>query len=136
VSREVGAIDGVSSFVGIRWDSPTKVRMPVRPDLINAGGLLSGVATYALVDYCMGSTLWVETADDEGIATLNISINYLATATEGEVICESRLDRRNRHQAVLRSEVRADDGRLLATAIGSYSIFARRRVPSADGPAV
>jgi uncharacterized protein (TIGR00369 family) len=136
VSREVGAIDGVSRFMGIRWDSPTRVRMSVRPDLINAGGLLSGVATYALVDYCMGSTLWVETADDEGIATLNISINYLATATEGEVTCESQLDRRNRNQAVLRSEVRADDGRLLATAIGSYSIFARRRAPSAEGPAV
>jgi uncharacterized protein (TIGR00369 family) len=122
--------------MGIRWDSPTKVRMSVRPDLINAGGLLSGVATYALVDYCMGSTLWVETADDEGIATLNISINYIATATEGEVVCESQLDRRNRNQAVLRSEVRADDGRLLATAIGSYSIFARRRAPSTEGPAV
>jgi uncharacterized protein (TIGR00369 family) len=122
--------------MGIRWDSPTTVRMPVRPDLINAGGLLSGVATYALVDYCMGSALWVETADDEGIATLNISINYIASATDGEVICESQVDRRNRHQAVLRSEVRADDGRLLATAIGSYSIFARRRRPSTDGPAV
>ena len=55
--------------------------------------------------------------------------NYIATATEGDVICESQVDRRNRHQAVLRSEVRAEDGRLLATAIGSYSIFSRAKVP-------
>jgi uncharacterized protein (TIGR00369 family) len=111
--------------MALRWESPTTVRMPVRPDLINPAGLLSGAATYALVDYCMGSTLWVETAEDESIATLNISINYVATATEGEVVCNSQVDRRNRSQAVLRSEVHADDGRLLATAIGSFSIYRR-----------
>lgn len=126
MSRRTGAVDGVSTFMGMRWESPTTVRMPVRPDLINAAGLLSGAATYALVDYCMGSTLWVETTDDEMIATLNISINYLATTTEGEVVCTSQLDRRNRSQAVLRSEVRSDDGALIATAIGSFSIYARR----------
>ena len=126
MSRRTGAIDGVSTFMGMRWESPTTVRMAVRPDLINAAGLLSGAATYALVDYCMGSTLWVETTDDEMIATLNISINYMATATEGEVVCTTQLDRRNRSQAVLRSEVRRDDGALIATAIGSFSIYARR----------
>src|SRR3954454_2413091 len=126
MSRRAGPIDGVSDFMGMRWESPTVVRMPVRADLINPAGLLSGAATYALVDYCMGSTLWVETTDDESIATLNISINYVATATEGEVVCQSQVDRRNRNQAVLRSEVRADDGALLATAIGSFSIFPRR----------
>jgi uncharacterized protein (TIGR00369 family) len=126
MSRRTGAIDGVSTFMGMRWESPTTVRMAVRPDLINAAGLLSGAATYALVDYCMGSTLWVETSDDEMIATLNISINYMATSTEGEVVCTTQLDRRNRNQAVMRSEVRRDDGALIATAIGSFSIYPRR----------
>src|SRR3954463_12285660 len=101
--------------------------MPVRRELINAGGLLSGVATYALVDYTMGSALWAQTADDEAIATVNIAINYVQTATEGEVLCHTEVDRRNRTSAVLRSEVRHGDGRLLATAIGSYAIFPQRR---------
>ena len=102
------------------------MRLTIRPELINAGGLLSGVATYALVDYVMGSTLWRETTEDEHIATVNIAINYIQTATEGDVICETTLDRRNRHAATLRSEVRHEDGRLMATAIGSYAIFAAR----------
>ncbi len=101
--------------------------MPIREELINAGGLLSGVATYALVDYTMGSALWAETSDEESIATVNIAINYVQSATEGEVLCETTLDRRNRTSAVLRSEVRHEDGRLLATAIGSYAIYARKR---------
>jgi uncharacterized protein (TIGR00369 family) len=120
-------IDDVSRFFGLRWDSPERARFTIRPDLINAGGLLSGVATYAIVDYTMGSALWAQTADDEAIATVNIAINYVQTATEGDVLCETQVDRRNRRSAVLRSEVRHDDGRLLATAIGSYAIFPRRR---------
>jgi 1,4-dihydroxy-2-naphthoyl-CoA hydrolase len=118
-------IDGVSDFFGIRWVHANEVHLTIRPDLINAGGLLSGVATYALVDYCMGSTLWKQTADEEAIATISISINYVQTATEGEVMCTTDLDRRNRSNAVLSSEVRHVDGRLIATAIGSYSIFKR-----------
>jgi uncharacterized protein (TIGR00369 family) len=132
-TTRAGSIDGVSSFFGLRWDSADTVRMEVRPDLINAGGLLSGAATYAMVDYCMGSALWRETSEEEAIATVNISINYVATATEGEVVCRTRLDRRNRRLGVLRSEVTADDGRLLATAIGSYTIFPRHKVkPEGD----
>jgi len=125
--RQAGPIDGVTTFMGMRWESPTTVRMAVRPDLVNPAGLLSGAATYALVDYCMGSTLWVDTSEEESIATLNISINYVATATDGEVVCTSQVDRRNRNQAVLRSEVRTNGGDLIASAIGSFSIFPRRR---------
>jgi uncharacterized protein (TIGR00369 family) len=120
-------IDDVSRFFGIRWDDPETSRLTIRPELINAGGLLSGVATYALVDYTMGSALWRQTTEDEAIATLNIAINYIQTAVEGDVICKTQVDRRNRTSAVLRSEVLHDDGRLLATAIGSYAIFPQRR---------
>jgi uncharacterized protein (TIGR00369 family) len=118
-------IDGVSSFFGLRWEHANTVRLTIKPEYINAAGLLSGVTAFALVDYCMGSTLWKQTTEDEGIATLSISINYVQTATEGEIVCTTELDRRNRTNAVLSSKVRHDDGRLLATAIGSYSIFKR-----------
>jgi uncharacterized protein (TIGR00369 family) len=128
MNRPAG-IDGVSGFMGLHWDDPQTARMEIRPELINAGGLLSGVATYAMVDYSMGSALWVQTTEDEGIATLNIAINYVQTATEGELVCTTQVDRRNRTSAVLRSEVRHTDGRLIATAVGSYVIFPRRDRP-------
>jgi uncharacterized protein (TIGR00369 family) len=120
-------IDGVSRFFGILWEDANTARLTIRPELINAGGMLSGVATYALVDYTMGSALWKETAEEEAIATINISINYVRTAVEGDALCSTSVDRRNRTSAVLRSEVRHEDGDLLATAIGTYSIFPRRR---------
>ena len=120
------AFDGVSGFMGIRWQDAETVSLQIRPELINRGGLLSGVVTYALVDYCMGSTLWAQTTREERIATISISINYVQTAVEGEIVCHTTLDRRNRNAAVMRSEVRHEDGRLLVTAIGSYTIFPPR----------
>jgi acyl-coenzyme A thioesterase PaaI-like protein len=130
--REGGprSMDGITGFIGMRWDDPQTVRLQIRPELINRGGLLSGVVTYALVDYCMGSTLWAQTTKEERIATISISINYIQTATEGEIVCRSVLDRRNRSIGIMKSEVHHVDGRLLVTAVGSYSIFpARGREP-------
>ena len=122
-----GGIDPVSEFLGFGWAHANEIRLTVDERHINAAGLLSGAVTYAMVDYCMGSTLWKQTTEDEGIATVSISINYVQTATEGEVVCTTELDRRNRRLAVMRSEVRHEDGRLLATAIGSYTIYRRRK---------
>jgi uncharacterized protein (TIGR00369 family) len=131
----LGSLDGVSGFIGMRWESPDVVRLQIRPELINGGGLLSGVVSFALVDYCMGSTLWAQTTAQERIATISISINYIQTAVEGEIVCRTTLDRRNRSTAVMRSEVRHEDGRLLATAIGSYTIFPPRRQAAAAAAA-
>jgi uncharacterized protein (TIGR00369 family) len=119
--------DGVTSFLGLRWENSETVHLTIRPELINLGGLLSGVVTYALIDYGMGSALWAHTTEDEHIATVSIAVNYVQTATEGEITCNTVLDRRNRRTAVLRSEVRHEDGRLLVTAIGSYAIFPARQ---------
>lgn len=126
MSQGPRGIDGVTQFFGFRWDAPGVVRLEIRPDLINLGGLLSGVVAYAMLDYSMGSALWAQTSEEEAIATINIAINYVQTATQGEIICRSRVDRRNRRTAVLRGEVEHLDGRLMATAVGSYSIFPRK----------
>jgi uncharacterized protein (TIGR00369 family) len=126
--RPIDGIDPLSRFLGFRWDAPNVLRLTIREDHINPAGLLSGAVGYAMVDYCMGSTLWVERSEDERIATIGISINYVQTAREGDVICESTLERRNDRVAVMRSEVRHEDGRVLATAIGSFAIFPSERL--------
>ena len=136
MNDEPGGIDGLTRWLGLRWEDYDRVRLTVRPELINPAGLLAGPVGYAMVDYSMGSALWKHRRSGERIATIGISINYVQTAREGDVICESTLDRRNDRVAILRSEVRHEDGRLLATAIGSFAIFPRERLGSHDqGPA-
>jgi uncharacterized protein (TIGR00369 family) len=122
------AIDGLTEWLGLQWDSHDRVRLTIRDELMNPAGLLAGGVTYAMVDYCMGSTLWKELSEDERIATIGISINYVQTAREGDVICSTRLDRRNDRVAIMQSEVHDEGGRLLATAIGSFSIFPKERL--------
>jgi uncharacterized protein (TIGR00369 family) len=128
MAAERDGIDGLTSWLGLRWETPERVRLTIRPELINPAGLLAGPVAYAMVDYSMGSTLWQDLTEGERIATIGISINYVQTAREGDVICETSLDRRNDRVAIMRSEVRHTDGRLLATAIGSFAIFARERL--------
>lgn len=140
MARDFG-IDGLSGWMGFRWEAHDRLRLTIRPELLNPPGLLLGPVAYAMIDYCMGSTLWRELSDEESCATISISINYVQSAGEGDVVCTSTLDRRNRSVAVLRSEVSHEDGRLLATAIGSFSIFPRSREPRrreefGEGPVV
>lgn len=118
--------DGLSEFLGMRWLDAATVTLRIRPDLLNPGGLLSGAVTYTLVDYGMAALLWSVRNPGESVATLNISINYVVTATDGKLICRTTLDRRNRTVAIMRSAVHHADGRLIANAIGSYSIIAPR----------
>ena len=125
---ERGGIDDLTNWLGLRWEAADRVRLTIRPEHINPAGLLAGPVTYAMVDYCMGSTLWTQCRDSERIATISITINYVQTAREGDVICGTELDRRNDRVALLRSEVAHADGRLLATAVGSYSIFPAKRL--------
>jgi uncharacterized protein (TIGR00369 family) len=126
---ERGGFDGISKFLDFRWTAADSLHLRIEEKHINGAGLLSGAVTFAMVDYCMGSTLWRQKNEGERIATINIAINYVQTATSGEIVCKSVLDRRNKTLAVLRSEVTAEDGRLLATAIGSYTIFPKKDPP-------
>jgi uncharacterized protein (TIGR00369 family) len=136
LNDEFGGIDGLTRWLGLRWESPERVRLEIRPELINPAGLLAGPVAYAMVDYSMGSVLWQARESGERIATIGISIDYVPTAREGDVLCTSTLDRRNDRVAILRSEVRHEDGRLLATAIGSFAIFPKERLGRYDrGPA-
>ena len=123
---QFGAPGGENTFakyLGMRWDDECTARLTIRADLLNESGLLLGPVGFALVDFSMGAALWRETSDEELIATINIAINFIQSANHGDVLCRSRLDRRNRRIAVLSSEMHHDDGRLLATAIGSFSIY-------------
>jgi uncharacterized protein (TIGR00369 family) len=114
--------DPFSSFLGLRWEDSSTIRLTIRPELLNSVGMLLGPVGFALVDYGMASALYGTLQAGETMATTNISINFLASADSGDVVCTTRVDRRGRRAAFLSSEVR-HEGRLLATAIGTFAII-------------
>ena len=56
-------------------------------------------------------------------STIQITINYLRAAREGELRCETRLVSRGRRVANLHSRIYSGE-ELVASADGNYSIFA------------
>jgi uncharacterized protein (TIGR00369 family) len=116
-----------AEFVGLRRDAPGVTRLTVRPGSLNGAGLLLGPVGFALIDYSMASALWATRNPGENIATINVSLNFIDNATTGELTCRSTVIRRNRHAAALSSQVHHEDGRLLMTAVGTFSIYHPRR---------
>jgi uncharacterized protein (TIGR00369 family) len=119
--------DPFSEFLGLRWNGPNEVRLTIRPDLVNNVNRLLGPVGFALIDYCMAASVWDQLADDETTATISLAVNYIASASEGEIVCRCRVDRRTRGAASTSGEVHHEDGRLLMTAIGSFAIMPARR---------
>jgi acyl-CoA thioesterase len=122
--------DAFSEFLGLRFDSPTVVRLEIRPELVNGVGKLLGPVVFALTDYGMGAAVWNTLTAGEVCATINVAINFVDSAASGEVVCTSRVDRRTKRAAATSCELRHADGRLLATAIGSFAVILGRTPPS------
>jgi acyl-CoA thioesterase len=122
--------DAFGPQLGLRWAGPGEVALTIRPEHINTVGLLLGPVVFALADYGMTSAVLAELGDEEMCATTNIAINFVDSATTGEVVCAARLERRTRRTASTTCEIH-HDGRLLATAIGSFVIRPARTPASA-----
>jgi len=115
--------DGLAAFLGLRWDDPETVRLEVRPEFLNSAGLLLGPIGFALVDYGMAALVFDGLAEDESMATTGTAIDYVGTVREGEIVCRTTVRHRDARAVVLSGEVRDAEGRLLATAVGRFTIL-------------
>jgi acyl-CoA thioesterase len=89
---------------------------------MNPHGVAHGAVAYALADTGMGAALYTLLEPGESCATIEIKIVYLASAREGELVCETKVIRKGSRVAVLESEV-FESNRLVAKALGTYSIL-------------
>jgi len=104
----------------------SRCTLPVTDRLHNPNGVLHGGVIYTLADTGMAGALHTELAEDESCATVEVSIVYLAAVTSGTITCDTRLVQKGKRIAILQSEV-ANDGRLVAKALGTYSVIKIRR---------
>jgi uncharacterized protein (TIGR00369 family) len=111
--------------LGLWSGGPGRVGLSITPRRLNGAGLLLGPVGFALVDLAMTSAVWSALGTGEAAATLSVALNYVQSAGTGEVSCHAILDRRGRTAATVRATVVHEDGRLLVTAVGSFSIYAR-----------
>ena len=91
----------------------------------NPYGLVHGGVLYTLIDYAMGGALTSVLDAGQRCTTVEIKINYVAPATEGEVRAEAWVMSRGGRIAVLHGEVKAGDTRL-ALATGTFYVQSPR----------
>jgi len=100
-----------------------RLRMDIKPELINVFGILHGGAVFSLVDTAMGTALIGLLAEKEGMATVEAKINYISPVREGTITAEAEVTHRGRRTAVIESRVTDARGRSVAVALGTYLIL-------------
>ena len=109
------------NFTGIK-KGYSQCNLEVNEHLFNPHKVLHGGVLYSMADTGMGGALYTELNQDESCATVEVKINYLKSVKSGFLTCNTRVIHRGKSVAVMESEI-LNDERLVAKAIGTYSIF-------------
>ena len=105
--------------------------LQIRPELLNPYRVLHGGVLFSMADTGMGAALYSRMVEAESCATIEIKMNFLRPVSEGVITCESRVVQKGKRVAVLESDLSCE-GRVVAKALGTFSIFERRNLP--EGP--
>jgi acyl-CoA thioesterase len=103
-------------------DGHCQFEVALAPQHLNPYGAVHGGIVYTLVDYAMGGAMVARLEGDERCATLEIKINYLASARDGVICAEAWVVERTKRIGVLEARVREASDRLLAMATGTFYI--------------
>jgi len=104
--------------------------MDLRPDHLNRQGALQGGVVCALLDAACGYAGIVPDGEDSrgNAVTISLAINFIGSVKEGRVIATGTVTGRGRKIFFSRAEVCTPDGRVLASAQGSFKYGGPRLV--------
>jgi len=97
-------------------------RLDVREDFYNPHRVVHGSILYAMADTGMGAAIYPYLQTGELCATVEVKITYFKAVRTGSLTCRSTVVNKGKTIASLESEI-MNDGRLVAKAYGSFSIF-------------
>jgi 1,4-dihydroxy-2-naphthoyl-CoA hydrolase len=105
--------------------SPEEVigRLAWRAELCTAGGALNGGALMSLADNMGGTCAFLNLPAGAGTATISSSTNFLRGMREGHVTATSRPLRVGKSVIVIETEMRDDEGRLVAQTTQAQAVI-------------
>ena len=100
------------------------LRLPIRSEITNAGGIIHGGATSALVDTAATAAAWATPrANNDGHgATVGFAINFLAPGRDADLIAEAVALQRGGNLTIVDVMVRDTAGSNIAKAQVTYKI--------------
>jgi acyl-CoA thioesterase len=113
--------------------SGSRCGLAIKPFMRNLHGSVHGGVIYSLADVGMGVALYaLLNRPGEQLSTIEIKMNYLRPALGDRLICAARVIQKGKAIAVVEAQIE-DGGALIAKALGTFSVFARR-VPRGGPP--
>ncbi len=114
-----------AELLGLRKLSETpgsvSVGLAVRPALMNSWHVAHGGAVMSLLDATMGMSAKSLDPASNGATTVELKVNFLATAT-GDLVATGHAQRAGRSLVFVEGEVRDAHGHLLAKATGTFKL--------------
>jgi uncharacterized protein (TIGR00369 family) len=98
----------------------------VRPDLLNASGVLHGGVSAALADVAVGMALSRRLGRARAATTVELKINYLRPIAEGQVTARSHLIRVGKNLCTARVDIFDHKKQPAAVALVTYMILTDR----------
>ncbi|MVW71343.1 hotdog fold thioesterase [Bordetella sp. 15P40C-2] len=116
-------------------DGRVVLHLPVQPNHLNRQGALQGGVVSALLDAACGyAGIEQDNPERSNSVTISLAINFIGSVKSGHVLAIGTVTGRGRKIYFSQAEVRTPDGRVIATAQGSFK-HGRPRV-EANAPAV
>jgi acyl-CoA thioesterase len=106
-----------------RTDSGSEVRLEVREQTHNRGGIVHGGVICTLVDQAIGAAVGYALGKGRRAVTVELKVNFLAAVSDGTLIAKGRLIREGQHLMVGEAEVLDMQGRLIAKGLGTWMII-------------
>lgn len=97
------------------------IRIEMRDELRQPHGLLHGGVTATLIDTAMAFAVITCLEKDEKASTVDLTVHYLRPHLEGAFSCTAKIVRAGKRLLTVSADVFNEQGKLLATAISSYS---------------
>lgn len=107
-------------LVDIRPDEAV-MTINFRDDLSQPSGILHGGVTATLIDTAMAFAVRTRLPDDVPTATIDLTVHYLRPHATGTATCRARVLRAGRKIFTVTADVENEDGKLIATAISTYT---------------
>lgn len=102
-------------------DGRVAIRMALQPSHLNRQGALQGGVVCALLDAACGyAGIDPDSTEQNHSVTISLAINFIGSIKSGEVLATGSVTGRGRKIYFSRAEVTAPDGRVLASAQGSF----------------
>lgn len=96
-------------------------KLEMREQLRQPHGLLHGGATASLIDTAMAFAVITCLTEDEKASTVDLTVHYLRPVTDGTITCTAKVIKAGRRLLTVSAEVGSDKGKLIATALSTYS---------------